>query len=163
MVFFLYLTVSGIIWQILESIGQFKHAYINYYWTEEQTKNIEKSHLYQFRVWLDVRPFSISGRIPDIQLISNVRYLVIWPDNRYLAGYPAMARYPAGYKISDILSDIRYPVSGPNIFHCLCLLKFILSFCQSVRSAMCEDSLNSASVVFLERRAWRRFGEIYQP
>ena len=64
---FLYLTVSGIIWQILESIGQFKHAYINYYWTEEQTKNIEKSHLYQFRVWLDIRPVTGYWIYPDTE------------------------------------------------------------------------------------------------
>ena len=140
MVFFLYLTVSGIIWQILESIGQFKHAYINYYWTEEQTKNIEKSHLYQFRVWLDVRPFSISGRIPDIesirvpdiwliynagypviQLISNDKYPVIRLYIWWFAVYPVICRISGIVRISDIRNqlDIRYPakkVSCPTLY-----------------------------------------------
>ena len=29
-------------------------------------------------------------------------YPVIWPDNRIFAGYPALAGYPAGYRISGI-------------------------------------------------------------
>ena len=52
-------------------------------------------------IWVgpDIRPFSIFGRIPDIEairitdirLISKAGYPVV----RLIAGYPALARYPA--------------------------------------------------------------------
>ena len=59
------------------------------------------------RVGPDIRPFSISGRLPDIETIRiSGRFLL--PDIRLFAGYRAFARYPAGYRIPGIRPK-KYP------------------------------------------------------
>ncbi len=73
-------------------------------------------------VYLYVNLYKISEEIFFATLISGnlAGYPVIWPDNRIFAGYPALAGYPAGYRISGIWNqpDIRYSakkVSGPTL------------------------------------------------